>query len=58
MTWMMPESAAKLLLMKRLDLFVNASNVFQFAENREIRDLRTGSEPYYRTFSAGLKAIF
>lgn len=58
LTWMLPEPAARMLFMKKLDLFVNASNLFQFAENREIRDLRVGAEPYYRTFSAGLKAIF
>jgi hypothetical protein len=44
--------------MKNLDVFVDASDVYQFAKNREIRDLRVGSEPYYRTFSLGLKANF
>jgi len=41
-----------------LDLFVDASDVFQFAKNRKIRDLNTGGEPYYRTFSIGIKANF
>jgi hypothetical protein len=58
LTWKMPESATKFLLMKDMYIFANASNVFQFAKNREIRDLNVGSEPYYRTFSAGVKAVF
>jgi hypothetical protein len=44
--------------MKKLNLFVDASEVFQFAKNRKVRQLRVGSEPYYRTFSAGIKANF
>jgi len=58
LTWSLPETAAKFLQMKKTDLFINASDVFQFANNRKIRDLRTGNEPYYRTFSAGIKALF
>jgi TonB-linked SusC/RagA family outer membrane protein len=58
LTWKMPESATKFLLMKDMYIFANASNVFQFAKNRKIRDLNVGSEPYYRTFSAGVKAVF
>jgi hypothetical protein len=54
----MPESITKALLMKNLDIFIDASDVFQFAKNREIRDLRVGGEPYYRTFSIGVKANF
>ncbi|MBV5312904.1 MAG: SusC/RagA family TonB-linked outer membrane protein [Prolixibacteraceae bacterium] len=58
LTWNTPESIAKSVLMKNLDLFVDASDVFQFAKNRKIRDLNTGGEPYYRTFSIGIKANF
>lgn len=58
LTWNMPEKLASLLLMKKLDLFVNASNIHQFAKNREIRDLRVGNEPYSRTFSIGIKTNF
>lgn len=58
LTYQLPDAVAKSLLMKSLDLFVDGSNVYQFAKNRQIRDLRTGSEPYYRTFSVGLKANF
>jgi TonB-linked SusC/RagA family outer membrane protein len=58
LTWNMTESVTKALLMKNLDIFIDASDVFQFAKNKEIRDLRVGSEPYYRTFSLGIKANF
>ncbi|NMC40518.1 MAG: hypothetical protein GYA43_05000 [Bacteroidales bacterium] len=58
LTWSVPESVSKFLYMKKLDVFANASDIYQFASNRKIRDLRVGNEPYYRTFSAGLKAVF
>jgi hypothetical protein len=58
LTYKVPQVVANTLFMKNLDVFVDASDVYQFAKNREIRDLRVGSEPYYRTFSLGLKANF
>ena len=58
LTLNMPDHVSKSLHMKKLDLFVDASNVFQFAKNLKIRDLNVGGEPYYRTFSMGLKANF
>lgn len=58
LTWNLPEKVKKMMLMKDLNLFVDASDVFQFAKNLKVRDLRVGSEPYYRTFSAGIKANF
>lgn len=58
LTWNVPDKLARPLLMKNVYLFVDAQDVYQFAKNRKIRDLRTGAEPYYRTFSVGLKANF
>lgn len=58
LTYTMPQTISKALLMKNLNLFIDASDVYQFAKNREIRDIRVGSEPYYRTFSIGVKANF
>jgi TonB-linked SusC/RagA family outer membrane protein len=57
-TWNLPETVTKAILMKNMDLFIDAYDVWQFAKNREIRDLSTGSEPYYRSFSVGIKANF
>ena len=58
LTYNMPEAISKAMFMKNLDIFVDASDVFQFAKNRKIRDLRVGNEPYYRSFSIGVKANF
>jgi len=58
LTWRLSDKLAKPLLMKQVELFLDAQDVYQFAQNRKIRDLRTGAEPYYRTFSVGLKANF
>jgi len=58
LTYAMPEKVTKAVLMKKMDLFVNASDVFQFAKNKEVREIRVGAEPYYRTFSIGIKANF
>jgi len=58
LTWNIPESVAKALRMKNVNLFVDASDVYQFAKNQKIRELNTTGEPYYRTFSLGIKANF
>ena len=58
LTFNMPEKVSKSLMMKNLNLFVDSSNIFQFAKNLEIRDLNIGGEPYSNTFSIGLKANF
>lgn len=58
LTYKMPRTITNKLMMKDLDLFADASDVFQFAKNLKIRDLRVGNEPYYRTFSVGVKANF
>ncbi|MFW5835318.1 MAG: SusC/RagA family TonB-linked outer membrane protein [bacterium] len=54
----MPRSFTRSLLMNDVSIYADATNIFQFAENREIRDLNVGGEPYYGTFSIGLKARF
>ncbi len=58
LSYKMPEKIANTLFMKKLDVFVDASDIYQFAKNREIREINSGGEPYYRTFSVGLKANF
>jgi hypothetical protein len=58
LSYNMPDKIAKTLYMKKLDVFVDASDIYQFAKNREIREINSGGEPYYRTFSVGLKANF
>lgn len=58
LTYTLPKGISNALSMQNLNVFIDASNVYQFAYNREIRELRVGGEPYYRTFSLGVKASF
>lgn len=58
LTYDMPISVIQGMRMKGIKIFVDATDLIQFAKNKEIREIRVGSEPYYRTFSVGLKADF
>lgn len=58
LTYKMPESITKILKMNDFDIFVDTSNVYQFAKNRKIRETRVGGDPYSRTFSIGLRTKF
>lgn len=58
LTYKMPEFVTRPLKMNHFDIFVDASNVYQFAKNRKIRDTRVGGDPYTRTFSVGLRTKF
>lgn len=58
LTYNLPERITKNLHMRKLDVFVDASNIYQFAKNLKIREINQGGEPYYRTFSMGIKANF
>jgi TonB-linked SusC/RagA family outer membrane protein len=53
-----PENVAKIVKMKHLNFFVDASSVLTVSKYREYKELRTGSEPNYRSFSIGLKTMF
>lgn len=57
-TYKLPEFITNSLHMKEFNIFVDGFNVFQFAENRKIRETRIGAEPYYRTFSIGFNTKF
>lgn len=57
-TYTLPESITSTLNMSHLDVFVNASNPYQFAPNRKIRETRVGGDPYSRTFTIGLRTKF
>ncbi|MCD6354186.1 MAG: SusC/RagA family TonB-linked outer membrane protein [Prolixibacteraceae bacterium] len=58
LTYNLPQMAANALFMKKMMVYVDASDIYQFAKNRDKRDLRVGGEPYSRTFSLGVKANF
>ena len=58
LTYDVPENVAGKLKMKHLNFYVNASNLFTISKYKEIRELRIGAEPYYRSFSIGVKTMF
>lgn len=58
LTYYMPETVAKMFLMKNLSFYVAASNLPVFSKQREIKELNIGTEPYYRSFSLGVKTTF
>ena len=58
LTYKMPEFVTRPLKMNYFDIFVDASNVYQFAKNKKIRETRVGGDPYTRTFSVGLRTKF
>lgn len=58
LTYDVPEKLAGTLKMKHMNFYVNASNVLTVSKYKDIRELRIGSEPYYRSFSIGIKTMF
>ena len=58
LTCEMPEKMSRMLKMKNLSFHVNASNLITISKYKNIRDLRVGAEPYYRSFSIGVKSMF
>jgi len=58
LTYDMPESVVRAAGMKNLKLFVNANNLFMFARNKDIMELAIGAEPYYHSYSIGVKTVF
>jgi len=57
-TYDLPENVAKFFKMKNLNLFVNGSNLLTISKYRNIKELSVGAEPYYRSFSLGVKTMF
>ena len=58
LNYAMPQSVTKALSMHDLIISLNATDLFQLAKNRRIRELRVGNEPYYTVYSLTLKANF
>ena len=44
--------------MKNLSVNIAGTNLLQVAENKDIRELRIGGNPQYRTFTLGLRTTF
>ena len=58
LTYQMPDKIANAMLMKKMSVYLDATTPFRFASNREVLDLKIGSEMSYRTFSIGFKSTF
>jgi hypothetical protein len=58
LTYNMPEAVAQMLLMQKLSFFVNGSSLLLISKHKEMSQLSIGSEPYYRSFSLGVKTMF
>jgi hypothetical protein len=52
------DSVTRMLKMKHLSFHVDASNLITFSKYVNIRDMSIGAEPYYRSFSIGVKSMF
>jgi hypothetical protein len=58
LNYKMPENVTKFLSMNDLNVSLNATDLFQLAKNRKVRDLNVSGEPYYRTWTITVKANF
>ncbi len=58
LSYELPVSFARMLYMKRLNCYVDATNLFLISKYREIRELTVGAEPQYRMFSVGIRTLF
>ena len=58
LTYEISEKVTGMLKMKHLSFYVDGSNLLTISKNKNIRDLSIGSEPYYRSFSLGVKTMF
>ncbi len=58
LTYDVPEKVTRILKMKHLNFYVDASNILTISKYKDYRELRIGSEPYYRSFSLGVKTMF
>lgn len=58
LTYEVPANIATSLKMKHLSVFVDGSNLLTISKYKDIRELNIGAEPYYRSFSIGVKTMF
>jgi len=58
LSYKLPSSVARMLFMKDLNCYVDATNLLLVSKYREIRELTVGAEPQYRTFSVGIRTLF
>lgn len=58
LTYDLPKSIAAKMFTKNLSLYARGSNLLNIAENQAKMELNIGTEPQYRNFLFGVKALF
>lgn len=58
LTYQFPEKIKKALLMKDFSCFLSGSNLLTLSKHKDIKELRVGSEPNYRSYTLGIKIMF
>ena len=58
LSYTMPDKINRVLKMKNLVFHVDATNLITLSKFKDIKELSIGSEPYYRSFSLGIKTTF
>lgn len=53
-----PETITKALTMKDFNCFLAVSNLLTLSKHRDIKDLRVGNEPNYKSYILGIKIMF
>jgi TonB-linked SusC/RagA family outer membrane protein len=57
-TYTLPQAIIRALPTKDINIYAEGWDLFQFAKNREIMNLNPGGEPYYRSFTMGIRGSF
>lgn len=57
LTYDMPESISQMFRMQKLSLFFDVSGLFIISKQNEIRNLTLEKEPFYRSYSIGIKTV-
>lgn len=58
LTYDLPETLATKLFTSNLSVYFMANNILNIAKNKDKMELNIGSEPQYRGYSFGVKALF
>ena len=58
LTYQIPSAWVSKLNMENISIYVAGSNLLDIGPNKDLMQLRIGSDPMYRSFSTGLRASF
>ena len=58
LTYVLPDAFNQKIGMKNLSFYINGSSLFTVSKYKAYRELSIGNEPYYRSYSIGIKTEF